>query len=110
MGKNIFNQKTLELIQGEVGKNHRVARSRTFTKAVVVGRPGLPGCVMVSEISDTKSGFLASFFPDHDPKSVADGMVDFYHSYTEEFSSFFTFLLFVKKVTSYLYDLDKVYK
>ena len=107
MAQNIFNQKTLELIQGEVGKNHRVARSRTFTKAVVVGRPEMPGCVMVSK---TESGFLASFFPDHDPKSVADGMVDFYHSYTEEFSSFFTFLIFVKKVTFYLYDLDKVYK
>lgn len=107
MSENTFNQKTLEMIQSAVGRTHRVARSRTFTKAVVVGRPGTPGCVMVSK---TESGFLASFFPNHDPKSVADGLVDFYHSYDEDFPSFFSFLLFIKKVTNHEYNLDKVYK
>lgn len=107
MAQNTFTQKTLETIQTEVGSAHRVIRSAVFKKAVVVGRPGLPGCVKVSE---TEYGFLTSFFPNHDPESVADGLVDFYHSYVEEFYEFFIFLQFVKKVTESEYTLSKLYK
>lgn len=80
---NTFNQYHLQRIAyalNDEGCDVLVRRSRVYTKAVVIGKPGVPGSMMLSFIQQTpenpdRSGWLVSLYPDHHPKEVADGEV-----------------------------------
>ena len=87
---NTFNTTHLLAINMAIKGTGAVAkRSEVYTKAIVAGRPNLPGCLMVSqseeEDQDGKYPFLVSYFKNHDPKSVADDKVSLLESYTDRF-------------------------
>lgn len=75
---NTFDQLHLEGIQKAVGRDTgiMVARSRVYTTSVVIGRPGIPGSVMVGFLKEgsyqSRPAWLVSHYPKSDPKSVAD--------------------------------------
>lgn len=87
---NTFNTTQLNAITMLLEGTEALAkRSLVFTKAIVIGRPNKPGCLLVSqsdeEDQDGKYPFLVSYFKDHDPKSVADGQCGLIESYTDKF-------------------------
>lgn len=102
---NTFNQLHLDGIQRAVGRDSGivVARSRVYTTSVVIGRPGVPGAVMVGFLEkgfyQDRPAWLVSHYPGNDPKSVADDNLgtDF-QVYTEEVYYWADMLKLVKEV------------
>lgn len=87
---NTFNTIHLNAITKLLeGTEAQAKRSVAFTKAIVIGRPDKPGCLLVSqpeeEDQDGKFPFLVSYFKDWDPKSVADAQCRLLESYTDRF-------------------------
>ena len=89
---NTFNTTHLNAITMILEGTEALAkRSKVFTKAIVIGVPNKPGCLIVSqsdeEDQDGKYPFLVSYFKDYDPKSVASCEAYFTESYTDRFYS-----------------------
>lgn len=87
---NTFNTTQLNaIIMLLEGTEALAKRSLVFTKAIVIGRPDKPGCLLMSqaeeEDQDGKYPFLVSYFKDYDPKSVANGQCSLIESYTDKF-------------------------
>ena len=102
---NTFNQLHLDGIQKAVGLDSGiwVARSRIYTTSVVIGRPGVPGTVMVGflvkGIYQGRPAWLVSHYPGSDPKSVADDTLSTpFQVYTEEVYYWADMLKLVKEV------------
>lgn len=80
---NTFNHNHLVTISNAVATINpafKVKRSKAFTKAVVIGRPGRKGSVILSlsdEIVHDRAVWLMHVFKDLDPKTLADGDVNF---------------------------------
>ena len=77
-------------------------RSATFTKALVMGVPGKPGSLMISqqEVKENKGQFtfLLHYFHDYEPKKVADGQVCFSFSKSKTVPDWIGLIEFIEKM------------
>lgn len=77
-----FNQHHLDSINKTLaaqGKGFVANRSRIYSKAVVIGRPELPGSIIMSLVDDEVTGrsfWMAHLHQEADPKSLADGKIE----------------------------------
>ena len=101
---NTFDQAHVVGISRAVPEGVRVARSRVFTTSVVIGRPGVPGSVMVGFLREgnykNQPAWLVSHYPESDPKSVSDDLMGGHPKvvYTEEVYYWADMLRLVKEV------------
>lgn len=99
---NTFNTFQMEAITAAISSFTKAVckRSAVFKKAVVIGVPNSPGCLMVSQQEEEDNNgffpFLVSYFPAHEPKKVADDEVAFIHAYSEMFYKWDELISFIR--------------
>ena len=84
-------------------------RSVVFTKALVVGVPGNLGSLMISQQEDKERNnytFFMHYFPDHEPKKVADGQVCFSFAKSKTIQSSGDLLKFLEKVSKNVFPFS----
>ena len=115
MSENAFCQLHLDGIRrvlSRFGHDTIVAkRSRVYTKAVVVGRPGEPGAIMVSlvdDLRDGRTGWLVTLFSEAAPEDVANGRVGFEAGISEEIWYWGDMLLQLEKSVREGFDKNSI--
>lgn len=105
---NTFNQVHIDALVTMVPSGTMVKRSYHYRNAVVIGRPGLPGALLLSQVRtpDAHGMFpwVMNVFFGHHPKEVADGRVDLFRSYDERFYCWEDLATFVARVTNSNFD------
>lgn len=100
---NTFNPVHLGALTKIVPNGTLVKRSAHYDRAVVIGRPGQSGAILLSqereEDDEGRFPFRMNVFFDHHPEEVADGKVSLLASFDEVFYNWGDLVKFVTAVT-----------
>lgn len=99
---NTFTTYHLLAIQEMINEKATAKRSVYYSRAICIGKPDLPGCLLVSqeEEEDSQGRFpwLVHYFPCHHPKEVADGEINLLCGFEDKFDTWRELQVFIKKM------------
>lgn len=100
---NTFDQKDFDIIRSSFEKwGVLVKRSRLHTTSIVIGRPGVPGSLIIAKLNRDdaeveEANFLLHLFPNLTPETLANSDVDFRDSDEAKGFGLFHTLLLIRK-------------
>lgn len=73
-----FSSHHIDGIQRKLDNGFLIKKSTVYTRAAVIGRPGIPGSMIISlqeDLGGGRTGWMLNLHPEAEPKALADGKV-----------------------------------